>query len=1486
MSASLQLPGGLITLNPQPEIARYYNTSGNVYTNTVQVLSQIVLAARYVGQTFMVGTSEYWFNPTTADADLKIKLINAASQISAIPHTDYLISNTVQGQLDQTETNIVGLYKLDKTDFKNLYQTGLARVDADVSVLTISPANTLTITACDRILYINEILIDTPANKVADYLKDFGTKVFVVNGTNTPLAINTRGIVYVALDKLGNPVYRNAGKVYDQDVCYMARLLIQNSAGVYTIISVKYLPDLANNRPTGRDRAVTGSGNLVWSGAASISFGNKAVSYLKNSINYSNNKLDPNYLVIADSVNPTPMQFLFMIPNITSLATSIALSTTIDPSQWYTSAGTIGAGAVNNTSYQVYRLVVTVTGTLAIQTVASTVSTPVPGVNAIFANKDDANAGLTSVVFTDPLPAGDSIPIGTFYLRAGTPANGSGMNKPDDFYFRPITSSSSSSTAGVTDHDALSGKNDNPTYQHITSTEVSNFTTAYTNRITSLTTTGTSGAATLITNVLNIPNYTLAGLGGINFASVISGFVTGANTTVLNTDSLEIAIEKLQGQVNARSVISPAALSKVDDTNVTLTLGGTPLTSLLQAVSLTLGWTGTLADSRIASSAVWNAKQNALTNPITGTGTGASGQVAFFTGANSQTGDNALFWNNTNKTLSLGTTLALLGSTLTVRGDNSVIGIRGATNGSTASPVSRKLIWSNAAQVEHASIDVADSATNVVTVPMIFSTNATGLGYGERMRIHNNGNIGIGATNPLFRFHIQETNGGTFFDGTNATYNRWKSTASNITDGKDLLISAQNSGSTPDLYIKSNGYVSIGTSSPLRKLTVFDNDNQLALKGSASGNPTYLSFFNSIDTRRGYIGFPSQGVNDIRITNEETDGHIILTNTGTGKVGIGTSTPSSKLDILNTSAGALSDVVTLTNSGATANTEVGLFFSPTTTTGNIRGARISSRNDGSNNCDLRFYIGSGASILEKMNLNPLGELTLLQSDARLVGGDSVGRLVAGNSTTTSYIEFDGATNAAPNKILLNTTTGVIAFSTSSTERMRVANDGNVGIGVIPTTTSTDSLQVGGNITASAATTATHVVIKSQLDLKANSAITIATTAPLVGGGDLSANRTLSIPVATTSVNGYLSSTDWTTFNNKQAAITNNVTGTGTANKLSKFTGTNTIADSQVFDNGTNVGIGTTTTFAKLDNNGSMAINSNLSDSSTRPTIAIGVLQYGEIRGYSQNATSVDWGFLRLRAGGGAVTPSTASYIDIAGASTVTDMDRNIVFGTNGIERVRIANGGNVGIGTTAPLAKLHASSLVANVPALRTTGTASAISTSQTFFDNAAVNLGGGFGAMLISGDNSDGSFKMQTTNSTGSSASAITFNRLGGLVTIGPGGAVLALQVSGNLQYSGTITNASDARVKENIKPIENAVDTLLKLNPCTFDRIDTGKKDNIGLIAQEVEEVLPQLINIGENTDLGIKDFRNLDYVSIVPILIKAVQELKAEIEYLKSK
>lgn len=101
-------------------------------------------------------------------------------------------------------------------------------------------------------------------------------------------------------------------------------------------------------------------------------------------------------------------------------------------------------------------------------------------------------------------------------------------------------------------------------------------------------------------------------IGSNLFTATNPSAVTFLRTNADNTISWLDAVSFRTAIGAGTSTVTPSALTKVDDTNVTLTLGGTPSTSLLQGVSLTLGWTGTLADSRIASAATWNAKQAAL----------------------------------------------------------------------------------------------------------------------------------------------------------------------------------------------------------------------------------------------------------------------------------------------------------------------------------------------------------------------------------------------------------------------------------------------------------------------------------------------------------------------------------------------------------------------------------------------------------------------------------------------------------------------------------------------------------------------------------------------------------------------------------------------------------------------------------------------------------------------------------------------------------
>ena len=94
---------------------------------------------------------------------------------------------------------------------------------------------------------------------------------------------------------------------------------------------------------------------------------------------------------------------------------------------------------------------------------------------------------------------------------------------------------------------------------------------------------------------------------------------------------------------------------------------------------------------------------------------------------------------------------------------------------------------------------------------------------------------------------------------------------------------------------------------------------------------------------------------------------------------------------------------------------------------------------------------------------------------------------------------------------------------------------------------------------------------------------------------------------------------------------------------------------------------------------------------------------------------------------------------------------------------------------------------------------------------------------------------------------------------------------------------NSSDRTLKKNIKPIPNAVDKVLSLSGNTFEWMEEAKfkgLEDIGVIAQEVEALgLPGLVTTRPSS--GKKAVR---YEKLIPILIEAIKELKAEIEELK--
>ena len=96
----------------------------------------------------------------------------------------------------------------------------------------------------------------------------------------------------------------------------------------------------------------------------------------------------------------------------------------------------------------------------------------------------------------------------------------------------------------------------------------------------------------------------------------------------------------------------------------------------------------------------------------------------------------------------------------------------------------------------------------------------------------------------------------------------------------------------------------------------------------------------------------------------------------------------------------------------------------------------------------------------------------------------------------------------------------------------------------------------------------------------------------------------------------------------------------------------------------------------------------------------------------------------------------------------------------------------------------------------------------------------------------------------------------------------------------SGDVTAFSDARIKENIKPIENALDKVLNLQGVYYTRTDTeDKSEKVGVIAQEVQKVLPQVVTESDKGILGVS------YGNISAVLIEAIKEQQTQIESQKT-
>jgi hypothetical protein len=478
-------------------------------------------------------------------------------------------------------------------------------------------------------------------------------------------------------------------------------------------------------------------------------------------------------------------------------------------------------------------------------------------------------------------------------------------------------------------------------------------------------------------------------------------------------------------------------------------------------------------------------------------------------------------------------------------------------------------------------------------------------------------------------------------------------------------------------------------------------------------------------------------------------------------------------------------------------------------------------------------------------------------------------------------------------ITYNSTTGVIAYSGTVYTDSSVRNlfSGGTGItynsstgaisysGTVYTDSSIRALFSGTSPITYNSSTGAIGITGANLTEATSSVLTITG-----GTGALLSAASIEVRQASGSQNGFLSSTDWTTFNSKlgsitltttgtsgaatysagtlnipqyQAVLTNPVTGTGTTNYIAKWSSSSQIGNSLIFDNGTGVAIGTNNA-----SRGGLTVEI-ASASATSSTLFLkqgGALPFAQI-----NGTDASHGIVFV----GSPANGTTSDYTITRGDVMSFYEYGGEFRwfkKNGTltEQMRITANGALAIGNPG-------------------NGTGYGIEMLQTFNQPRVV---------LVDNATYTGVFKSNglLVTLSNDSANALTLNTTAvERMRITAGGNILMgtttdngerLYVSGNIRATGTITANSDINLKKNLLKIENALDKVEQISGYTYEfKLDDSKR-HAGVIAQEIEGVLPEIVNKGNDGLLGV------EYGNISALLIEAIKEQQKKIQELEVK
>jgi hypothetical protein len=720
--------------------------------------------------------------------------------------------------------------------------------------------------------------------------------------------------------------------------------------------------------------------------------------------------------------------------------------------------------------------------------------------------------------------------------------------------------------------------------------------------------------------------------------------------------------------------------------------------------------------------------------------------------------------------------------------------------------------------------------------------------------VKNGGNVGIGVDSPQGRLHVDglntnDNNAEVYITGScgwmqhhvSLAAGSWNPLAADCDKGiifsegtvntGNLLI-APWSNSSNGIRILANGNVGIGVQTAGTKLDVAGdgrftaNSETLKLVGT---DHTYIGWFPDgvAAGRKAWTGFGNATQNYFTITNEINDGsgHIVLTPGTNANVGIGNIAPTSRLHVngtfrtsgtatIDTINTGTTDTVLVVNASGTVEKRTINSSTWNTTTGVVNGTGTANyvtkwsgtgtitnsiiRDDGT-------YVGIGIAPSSAGKLNVGGTIKASRNDT----GSEGGQIVFGRSTDNGSmygIDVYGNT-ATPNLRILDLV--------AATARMEMNSTGNFGFGTAPNTT--DRVRIGGNIYASG--TARIGTINAG-----------ATDTVLV----VDANGTVQKRT--------INSGAWS------GAAGGVVDGAGTANYISKWSGSNTLTDSIIYESGSSIGINTTapTPGVTVD-----VYNAAF------PVVAVRT----ETNPSTFNATN-NGGVVVLAiesSTGGSLIADTLPYSGVIAHTSA----RALHFGRNNGVDMTISSTGRVGIGTTAPGTLL----------AVNGTFSCTTISCTTINTNNSNITMG-------------TGDLSCDAIGCGAISSGAITTNNNN--INAGTGNIAGAIITGSTLRSTGDVVAyyVSDSRLKENKAVLNNSLEKLQKIEAYSFDwkevddSICTRRGHDVGLLAQEVREILPEAILERDN------GYLSLDYIKMIPLLVSSIKELKAEIEILKAK